>query len=90
MKEYYEVSLEKENLVKEINYSEKEKDKLSSLIEEKDAIVRVSNTSISKFEKSLKELEILDSKLDIKLDNNLRILSEDYSLTYEKQEKIIL
>lgn len=84
MKEYYEVSLEKENLVKEINYSEKEKDKLSSLIEEKDAIVRVSNTSISKFEKSLKELEILDSKLDIKLDNNLRILSEDYSLTYEK------
>ena len=54
------------------------------MIEEKDAIVRVSNTSISKFEKSLKELEILDSKLDIKLDNNLRILSEDYSLTYEK------
>ena len=30
------------------------------------------------------ELVILYSKLDIKLDNNLRILSEDYSLTYEK------
>lgn len=84
MKEYYEVSLEKENLIKEINYSEKEKEKLSSLIEEKDAIVRVSNSSISKFEKSLKELEIIDSKLDSKLDNDLTILSEDYSLTYEK------
>ena len=84
MKEYYEVSLERENLIKEIRQKEKDKDLLSSKIEEEEALNKLNNSSINKLEKELKELEIKISKYDLKLDNNLKILSEEYSMTYEK------
>ena len=84
MKEYYEVSLEKDNLSKEMRFTEKEKDKLSSKILEADAVNRLNNSNINKLEKELKELEINVSKYEVKLDNYLNILSEDYSLTFEK------
>ncbi len=84
MKEYYEVSLEKDNLAKEIRFKEKEKDNLSSKIEESEALSKLNNSNINKLEKELKELEINVSKYEMKLDNYLQILSEDYSLTYEK------
>ena len=84
MKEYYEVSLEKDNLSKEIRFSEKEKDNLSSKILELDAKNKLNNSNINKFEKELKELEINVSKYELKLDNYLNVLSEEYSLTFEK------
>ena len=84
MKEYYEVSLEKDNLAKEIRFKEKEKENLSNKIEESEALNKLNNSNISKLEKELKNLEINVSKYEIKLDNYLQILSEDYSLTYEK------
>ncbi len=84
MKEYYEVSLEKDNLAKDIRFTEKEKDELSSKILESEASNKVNNSNINKLEKELKELEINVSKYDMKLDNYLATLSEDYSLTYEK------
>ena len=58
MKLYYETSREKEEVVREIASSTKEKE--------------------------LKTLEINISKMDVLLDNYLRILSEDYEMTYEK------
>ena len=84
MKEYYEVSLEKENLIKEVSYREKEKDKLSSKIEEMSFENKVHNSNIHALEKTLKELEINMGKMDIQLDHYLKVLSEDYSLTYER------
>lgn len=84
IKEYYEVSLEKENLAKEARYLEKEKDTLSSKILESEAVSKVNNSSINKLEKELKELEINVNKYELKLDNYLEMLSEEYSLTYEK------
>ena len=84
MKEYYEVSLEKDNLLKDIRFKEKEKDKLSSKILEDEALNKLNNSNINKLEKELKELEINVSKYEVKLDNYLNTLSEDYSLTYEK------
>ena len=84
MKEYYEVSLEKDNLAKEMRFTEKEKDKLSNKILEADAANRLNNSNINRLEKELKELEINVSKYEVKLDNYLNILSEDYSLTFEK------
>ncbi len=84
MKEYYQVSLEKDNLSKEIRFKEKEKEKLSNDILEFEAINKVNNNNLNKLEKELKELEINTSKYDIKLDSYLQTLSEDYSLTYEK------
>ena len=84
MKEYYEVSLEKDNLSKDIRFIEKEKEELSSKILESEANNKLNNSNINKLEKELKELEISVSKYDMKLDNYLQTLSEDYSLTYEK------
>ena len=84
MKEYYEVSLEKDNLSKELRFKEKEKEKLSNEILENEAENRVNNSNLNKLEKELKELEINTSKYDVKLDNYLQTLSEEYSLTYEK------
>lgn len=84
MKEYYEVSLEKNNLAKEISFKEKEKDILSSKILEAEAINKVNNSNLNRLEKELKEQEINVSKYDTKLDNYLTYLSEEYKLTYEK------
>ena len=87
IKEYYEVSLEKDNLMKDMRFTEKEKEKLSNKILEADATNRLNNSNINKLEKELKELEINVSKYEVKLDNYLNILSEDYSLTFEKAKE---
>ncbi|MBR1385862.1 MAG: AAA family ATPase [Bacilli bacterium] len=84
MKEYYEVSLEKDNLIKEIKYKEKEKDELSNKILEEEATNKLNNSNISKLEKELKDLEIKVSKYEMKLDNYLELLNQEYQLTYEK------
>ena len=81
---FYEVSRDKEELQKNINVKSKEKDKLSSFIEEMEAINKINNSELYKYEKELKELEISISKNEVKLDNYLNILNEEYELTYEK------
>ena len=84
MKLYYETSREKEEVVREIARSTKEKDKISSTIDNIEATNKLNNTSLYTKEKELKTLEINISKMDVLLDNYLRILSEDYEITYEK------
>lgn len=84
MKLYYETSREKEEVVREIARSTKEKDKISSTIDNIEATNKLNNTSLYTKEKELKTLEINISKMDVSLDNYLRILSEDYEMTYEK------
>mgnify|MGYP004456398901 FL=1 len=84
MKLYYETSREKEEVVREIASSTKEKDKISSTIDNIEATNKLNNTSLYTKEKELKTLEINISKMDVLLDNYLRILSEDYEMTYEK------
>lgn len=81
---YYEKTAEKEKLIALIKHLNKEEEKIKQLIEEKEAEVKLQNVSLRKKENELKELEITSSKLDVKLDNMLNILSEEYSLTYEK------
>lgn len=84
MKLYYETSREKEEVVRKIARSTKEKDKISSTIDNIEATNKLNNTSLYTKEKELKTLEINISKMDVLLDNYLRILSEDYEMTYEK------
>ncbi len=84
MKLFYEVSRDKEELQKNIAVKTKAKDKLASVIEEVEAVNKVNNSELYKCEKELKELEISLSKMDVKLDNYLNILNEEYELTFEK------
>ena len=84
MKLYYETSRQKEEVIREISRNIKEKDKISSTIDNIEATNKLNNTALYTKEKELKNLEISISKMDVLLDNYLRILSEDYEMTYEK------
>ena len=87
MKEYYEINLEKSNIEKLVKNLEKKKEKINGDIEEAEATLRIDNADLRTKEKRLKDLEISSSKLSIKLDNYLRTLSEEYSLTFESAKE---
>lgn len=84
MKLFYETSREKEEVIREIQKLNKEKDKVSSTIDNIEATNKLNNTELYTKEKELKTLEINISKMDVLLDSYLKILSEDYEMTYEK------
>ena len=91
LNEFYKKQEEKEKLnidIKQIvKKLEDEKDELTS----NESLLKTNNSEFSKIQNELKEHEIKISRLDVKLDNLLNILSEDYSITYEKaKEKYIL
>ncbi len=88
---YYHKSLEYDLIFKNINNFQKEKDELQKDILEKEGINKVNNQILKEREKELNNLEILINKIETKLDNNLNILNEEYSLTYERaKEEYIL
>ncbi len=84
MEKYYEVSRMKGEIEQSLDNSNKKREKLYSLIEELTAKSKVNSSLNSKLEKELKDLEISISKMEVKLDNYLNTLNEDYELTYEK------
>ncbi len=84
LKKYYEVLKEKELVNKKIILLNEEKEKVSSLIEEYQAKYRLNNSNVRNLEKKKKTLEIESSKMSVKMDNLLNILSETYQMTFEK------
>ncbi len=80
---YYEVVREKDSLIKVIEEKTKLSKQMFSEIEEKDAVSRSSNQELKQKEKKRHDLELANSKMEVKLDNYLASLNEDYSLTYE-------
>ena len=83
-KNYYIKIMEIENLNKDKNNITKEKDKIQSIILEKEGINKVNNQNLKEKEKELQNLEIFLNKIDMKLDNDLNTLNQDYNLTYER------
>ena len=81
---YYEVLKDKEEILKLIDLSNSKIDSLKSEIEEKEASYKLFNQSIRALESELKDLEIKNSKISVKMDNMLNILSDSYSITFEK------
>lgn len=57
---------------------------MSSLIEEYQAKYRLNNSNVRNLEEKKKTLEIESSKMSVKMDNLLNILSETYQMTFEK------
>lgn len=84
LKKYYEVLKEKELVNKKIILLNEEKEKVSSLIEEYQAKYRLNNSNVRNLEEKKKILEIESSKMSVKMDNLLNILSETYQMTFEK------
>ena len=83
-KEYYQAKEKRELLAKELANKNKEYEKIKGTILNLEGDLRVSNNELRSLEKELKDLEIEESKMDSKLDNDLEILSTDYEITYEK------
>ena len=81
---YYEVLKDKEETLKLIDLSNSKIDSLKSEIFEKEASYKLFNQSIRALESNLKDLEIKNSKISVKMDNMLNILSDSYSITFEK------
>ena len=81
---YYKAKDEEEKLninIKQIlKQIEVKKDELSS----DESILKTENSEYYKMQEELKEHEIKVNRLDVKLDNLLNILNEEYSISYEK------
>ena len=75
-----EAQIELENLTKE-------KQNLNETLEDYEASLKKENTLYTAKTNELKDLEIKSSRLEVKLDNLLNSLTENYSMTYEKAKE---
>lgn len=84
IKSFHEMSSLKEQLLLKIKSLTKEIDELKSKIEEDQATYKLKNSTLRSLEKESRELEISINRLDVKIDNMLNILANEYELTFEK------
>lgn len=71
------------NINKDISILKVDEDKITNTINEIEETSKLNNTNISKKEKELNNLNILINRADVKLDNLLNTLTNDYNMTYE-------
>lgn len=88
IREYYEVSKKRDNLVLDINNLQSKETELKVEIDELEINLRKENSVYNSLNKELKDLEIELNRADVKLDNLLNILSETYNITYEKANSL--
>lgn len=86
IKLFHEMNSKKEQLLLSIKSKTKEIEELKTKIEENQAAYKLKNSTLRNLEKTSRELEITINRLDVKIDNMLNILSEDYELTFEKAQ----
>ena len=84
MKEYTSKLTDKELLEKELKGIQDKKLEISNNLLEEENKLRNQNSEYNRISNELKEKEIKIGKFDVKLDNLLLNLSENYQLTYEK------
>jgi chromosome segregation protein len=84
IEEYNKELSEKEKIELNINNLSNKISNLKDEIERLDANTKEKNSTIKSLEKSKTNLEIEINKVDIKLENLLDILREDYEITYER------
>ena len=84
IKLYHEKSSIKEQISLKIISLSQEIDILKSKLEEQQAVEKLKNNTLRIKEKEARNLEIEINRCDVKLDNMLTTLSEDYELTFEK------
>ncbi len=84
---YYKQKSKKENLEINITKLKEDKNDLQSEISEIENNNKSSSTNYKKLLKTLNEIKIELSKTEIKLDNHLQRLNEEYNLTFEKASR---
>lgn len=81
---YYEKVAIKEKEVKELDRLRKEKSDLNNEIVALEKVNRDMNYKITQKQNELKDYEVKMGKMDVRLDNLLLSLNENYNLTYER------
>lgn len=84
IKEYYKVLDEKENIESNLQILNNNKTKLNNELDEFEHIIKKDNSLYNEKVELLHSLEIEVNRADVKLDNLLSSLNENYSMTYEK------
>ena len=84
MNEYNEKVTQKELLEKDLNALQNKKLDASTNLSDEENKLRNENSEYNRLSNLLKEKEIKIGRYDVKLDNLLVTLSENYQLTYEK------
>ena len=84
MNDYYEFKKKVESKEIELNALKNEKDENFLLLTEEEKSSKMRNSKYFELQNNLKNLEINISKTEIRLDNCLNNLNEEYNMTYEK------
>jgi len=88
LKIYYDKVKDKDLVEKDLISDKKIKFNLTNQIEEEEHSFKEFNSEYNKYQNNLKDIEVSMAKLDIKLNNLLAILNENYQMTYEKAKEI--
>ena len=80
---YYEKVSLRDTIKNNIDTLNREIDELKVKIENISAEYKIKSNNIRSLEKEKNEINISINRLEVKLDNMLNILNEDYSMTYE-------
>lgn len=83
MEQINNLSKSKELLEKDIKVINKEKNEVNDEINELDKKLRDSNSNYNLVNNELKNKEVISGKMEVKLDNLLEELSNQYNLTYD-------
>ena len=83
LKEYYETLESKNKVSLYLNSLLKKKEELNNELSDYELTVKKENSLFNEKKEELNQLEISVNRLDVKIDNLLNILSENYSLTYD-------
>lgn len=84
---YYEKLKDKELTEKELLNTKKAKHNLVNDIEQEEHDYREFNSEFNKYQNSLKDIEVNMAKMDVKLNNMLVILGENYQITFDKAKE---
>lgn len=84
MSEVTEAETQKNIIAANLEQLKNEKNDMSTMIDELEKKYREKNSNYNRIQNDLKAKEVSLGKMDIKLDNLLLNLNENYNLTYEK------
>ncbi len=84
---YYDKVKEKDIIINEINKLNSLNKDLLDELNEMDHVYKKTASDVYKKQNELKELEVRVGKIDVKLDNLLNTLNEEYNITYDKAKR---
>ncbi len=88
IKEYYDALKEKEEIIHKLDNLNRDKNNLSEGLSNYEFTLKKENSLYNSKNETLKSLEIETNRMDVKLDNLLVSLSENYGMTYEKANSL--